>query len=60
VLSARRAGEENNMTAFIEAKNRKDLRNKVDEGKYAVIKKVCGGYMCFATVSDYEIWRSQK
>lgn len=48
------------MTAFIEAKNRKDLRNKVDEGKYAVIKKVCGGYMCFATVSDYEIWRSQK
>ena len=24
------------------------------------IAKVCGGYMCFESESDYKIWRKQK
>lgn len=26
----------------------------------AVIKKVCGGWICFEFLSDYEIWKNQK
>lgn len=27
---------------------------------WAKVVKVCGGYMFFETVSDYEIWKNQK
>lgn len=45
---------------FIEAKDRKELRTKINESEYTVIKKVTGGYMCFEYQTDYEIWKNQK
>lgn len=49
---------------FIEAKDRKELRKKLDiensQIGYAVIKKVTGGYMCFEYQTDYDIWKNQK
>lgn len=45
---------------FVEAKNRKELRTMINESDYTVIKKVCGGYMCFEYASDYDVWKGQK
>ena len=45
---------------FIEVKDRKELRKKINESEFAVIKKVEGGYMCFEFVTDYEIWKNQN
>jgi hypothetical protein len=45
---------------FIEAKNRKELRTKINENDYAVIKKTYGGYACFNNNNDYMVWKTQK
>lgn len=45
---------------IIEAKDRKELRTKVNEGDYTVIKKVTGGYACFEYQTDYDTWKKQK
>lgn len=50
------------MTTFIEAETRKQaIRYAKENGiSYAVLKKVCGGYKAFETITDYEIWENQK
>jgi len=48
------------MKIFIEAKNRKELRKKINESDYSIIKKTCEGYSCFETESDYYIYSQQK
>jgi hypothetical protein len=45
---------------FIEAKNRKELRTKINKNDYAVIKKTCGGYICFDSNNQYQTWKNQK
>jgi len=47
---------------FIEAKDRKELRKKIENSEvgYTVIKKVTGGYMCFEYQTDYDTWKNQK
>jgi hypothetical protein len=49
---------------FIEAKDRKELRRKLEKDNselgYTVIKKVTGGYMCFEYQTDYDTWKNQK
>jgi hypothetical protein len=45
---------------YVEANDRKELRKKINENDYAVIKKVCGCYACFDTNDDYKTWKNQK
>ena len=51
--------KEYQMNKFIEANTRKEAIKKFD-GEFEVAKKVCGGWMFFQTVSDYETWKNQK
>lgn len=45
-------------TKLVECKNRKTAKKKAYWA--AVIAKCEGGYMCFESVADYEIWKKQK
>jgi hypothetical protein len=45
-------------TMFIECETRKEAINECPwTGK---VVKVVGGYMCFESIADYEIWKNQK
>lgn len=44
---------------FINAKTRY-MTKKLCEFTPAVIAKVCGGFMCFESFTDYKIWKNQK
>lgn len=44
---------------FIEAKTRKEAIKAYGNG-FAVCKKVCGGWMFFDTVGEYNTWKKQK
>lgn len=46
------------MINFIECENLKEAREAYPSA--CKIQKVCGGYMVFEFVSDYEIWKNQK
>lgn len=43
---------------FIECKSRAAANRRAPWA--CKIVKVCGGYMAFESISDYEIWRTQK
>lgn len=45
-------------TQFVECNTRKEALNACPWAAYA--KKVCSGYMCFESRSDYQQWRWQK
>lgn len=45
-------------TQFVECKSRKEAENECPWS--SKIAKVCGGYMCFESVNDYDIWDNQK
>lgn len=47
------------MNKFIAAETRKQAIKEFD-GSFAVAKKVCGGWMFFETVTDYQTWKNQK
>jgi hypothetical protein len=42
---------------FIECKSRSTAKNRATWA--AKIIKVCGGYMAFESVADYQIWKNQ-
>jgi len=43
---------------FIETENRKEAKEECTWASKIV--KVVGGYWCFESISDYEIWNNQK
>ena len=43
---------------FVDAKTLKEAKKVAPEATKLV--KVFGGYMAFATLTDYEIWKNQK
>lgn len=45
-------------TKFVECKYRYQAKKECYWA--SVIKKVIGGYMCFESITDYEIWKNQK
>lgn len=50
-------------TSFYECSehNSKNRKRAIDEMPYASkIVAVCGGYMGFESLTDYEIWKNQK
>jgi hypothetical protein len=47
------------MSKFIESKTRAEAIERMDRD-WAKIVKVCGGYMFFDTLADYNTWRGQK
>jgi hypothetical protein len=47
------------MNKFIEAKTRKEAIAKYGKS-FEIARKVCGGWMFFDTITDYQIWKNQK
>lgn len=45
---------------FIESSTRKELRLLINESDYIVIYRVTGGYMCFDSLQEFQIWVNQK
>ena len=45
-------------TKFIETESRYQAKNACPWASR--IAKVNGGYMCFESITDYEIWKNQK
>ncbi len=43
---------------FVQNQNRKEV--VAQHSCAAKIIKVCGGYMVFATIADFQIWKNQK